>query len=142
MKKTNKVNPVTFFRKANEDRQASVKKSIKKAQDGIETNDDLINKAGSTGGYKTPVKKWWLGEGNMPNLPKPESGIKKYMPWDSKAELIDPASEKLRKDLLTPTDPNYNSNPPASSNFSGPKSLKARMSTIKQKTGGTVKRKK
>jgi hypothetical protein len=46
MKKTNKENPITFFRKANEARQASVKKSIKKAQDGIETNDDMINKPG------------------------------------------------------------------------------------------------
>jgi len=36
MKKTNKVNPITFFRKANEARQASVKKSIKKAQDGMQ----------------------------------------------------------------------------------------------------------
>lgn len=34
MKKTNKVHPITFFRKANEARQAAVKKSIKKAQDG------------------------------------------------------------------------------------------------------------
>jgi len=120
MKKTNKENPVTFFRKANEARQASVKKSIKKAQDGIEMNDDLINKAGSKGGYKTPVKKWWLGEGDMPNLPKSESGIKKYMPWDSKVELIDSASEKLGKDLLTPT----------------------REQIYQQKKGGSVKNKK
>jgi hypothetical protein len=38
MKKTNKVNPVTFFRKANEARQKIVKTSLKKAQDGIEMN--------------------------------------------------------------------------------------------------------
>jgi hypothetical protein len=36
MKKTNKENPITFFRKANEARQAKVKKSLKKAQDGIQ----------------------------------------------------------------------------------------------------------
>ena len=35
MKKTNKENPVTFFRKANEARQKNVRESIKKAQDGI-----------------------------------------------------------------------------------------------------------
>jgi hypothetical protein len=46
MKKTNKVNPVTFFRKANEARQKIVKSSLKKAQDGIEMNDDMINKSG------------------------------------------------------------------------------------------------
>jgi hypothetical protein len=34
MKKTDKPNPITFFRKANEARQAVVKKSMKKAQDG------------------------------------------------------------------------------------------------------------
>ena len=34
MKKTNKENPITFFRKANEARQAKVKKSLPKAQDG------------------------------------------------------------------------------------------------------------
>jgi hypothetical protein len=38
MKKTNKVNPVTFFRKANEARKAVVMKSMKKAQDGIQVN--------------------------------------------------------------------------------------------------------
>jgi len=60
MKKTNKENPLSFFRKANENRQKNISTSIKKAQDGIEMNDDLINKAGSTGGYKPPVNKWWL----------------------------------------------------------------------------------
>ncbi|NBS70621.1 hypothetical protein EBT31_17150, partial [bacterium] len=60
MKKTNQENPLSFFRKANETRQKNVRASIKKAQDGIEMNDDLINKAGSTGGYKPPVNKWWL----------------------------------------------------------------------------------
>lgn len=35
MKKTNKENPLSFFRKANETRQKNVRASIKKAQDGI-----------------------------------------------------------------------------------------------------------
>jgi hypothetical protein len=55
MKKTKKENPITFFRKADEARQKVVKASLKKAQDGIEMNDDMVNKAGSTGGYKKPV---------------------------------------------------------------------------------------
>lgn len=38
MKKTNKENPVTFFRKANESRQKTVKASLKKAQAGIQVN--------------------------------------------------------------------------------------------------------
>ena len=36
--KTNKVNPLTAFRKLTEARQTKVKKSLKKAQDGIEMN--------------------------------------------------------------------------------------------------------
>jgi hypothetical protein len=47
--KTNKVNPLTAFRKLTEARQTKVKKSLKKAQDGIETNGDamdMINKPG------------------------------------------------------------------------------------------------
>jgi hypothetical protein len=50
MKKTNKVNPITFFRKANEARQNKVKQSIKKAKYGISMGEDpenmLINKPG------------------------------------------------------------------------------------------------
>jgi hypothetical protein len=38
MKKTTKENPLTTFRKANEAREATIKKSLKKAQDGIEMN--------------------------------------------------------------------------------------------------------
>lgn len=59
MKKTNKENPITTFRKANEARQGAVMKSLKKAQAGIQTNgnpeDMMINKPGSTGGYKKPM---------------------------------------------------------------------------------------
>jgi hypothetical protein len=40
MKKTNKENPVTFFRKANEARQAVVKKSLPKAQRGFQNRAD------------------------------------------------------------------------------------------------------
>ena len=47
--KSNKENPLTTFRKLNQARQTKVKKSLKKAQDGIEMNDDMINKAGSKG---------------------------------------------------------------------------------------------
>ena len=34
----------------------AIKKPLRKAQDGIEMNDDMINKSGSTGGYKKPMK--------------------------------------------------------------------------------------
>jgi hypothetical protein len=62
MKKTNKENPITTFRKLNEVRKGTIMKSLKKAQDGIGVNDtmndDMINKAGSTGGYKAPAPVW------------------------------------------------------------------------------------
>jgi hypothetical protein len=59
MKKTNKENPITFFRKANEAREAKVKNSIKQAKYGISMGEDpenmIINKPGSKGGYKKPI---------------------------------------------------------------------------------------
>jgi hypothetical protein len=58
MKKTTKENPITTFRKNFEARSKTVMSSLKKAQNGIAVNDemsdDLINKSGSTGGYKKP----------------------------------------------------------------------------------------
>ena len=131
--KTNKVNPLTAFRKLTEARQAKVKKSLKKAQDGIETNDDMINKPGSTGGYKKPLEK--------------------YKPWEGQVELKQPipmvrydnslspekATNKFKTDTLNAVYPNFQIDP---SSFSKPKALSERMSKIKQKKGGSVKRKK
>ena len=56
-------------------------------------------------------------------------------------------SNEKRPSYMEPTreyadpkmNPNYNSNPPASSNFSGPQALPARMAAMKQKKGGSVK---
>ena len=42
MKKTNKENPLTFFRKANEARQKVVKNSLTKARDGIVVKKDVM----------------------------------------------------------------------------------------------------
>ena len=132
MKKTNKENPITFFRKANEARQAVVKKSLKKAQDGIEMNDDMINKAGSTGGYKKPMEK---GEFNINNY----TPYKKYMPWEGPAELQEP-----RPYFLDPTDPRKKlkeNATPDTTNYAGPQALRARMAAMKQKKGGSVYKK-
>ena len=82
MKKTNKVHPITAFRKANEARQSVVKKSLKKAQDGIETNDDMINKAGSTGGYKKPAN-WWAQDA---------INLSKGKPWEDTVKLMQSAN--------------------------------------------------
>jgi hypothetical protein len=60
MKKTNKENPITTFRKLTEARQGMVMKSLKKAQNGIQTNEDpedmMINKPGY-GAKKTVYSK-------------------------------------------------------------------------------------
>ena len=77
MKKTNKVNPITTFRKLNEARNGMIMKSLKKAQDGFGVNDtmndDMINKAGSTGGYKVPTPTWSAEE--SANISKAISGL-------------------------------------------------------------------
>ena len=131
MKKTNKENPITFFRKANEARQAVVKKSLKKAQDGIEMNDDMINKAGSTGGYKKPLEKYYPWKENV-KLKNPENPA-----YEKRPSYMEPTREYADPKM----NPNYNSNPPASSNFSGPQALPARMAAMKQKKGGSVYKK-
>ena len=132
MKKTIKEHPITFFRKANEAKQTVVKKSMKKAQDGIEMNDDMINKAGSTGGYKKPLEKYYPWKENV-KLKNPENPA-----YEKRPSYMEPTREYADPKM----NPNYNSNPPASSNFSGPQALPARMAAMKQKKGGFVKFKK
>ena len=131
--KTNKVNPLTAFRKLTEARQAKVKKSLKKAQDGIETNDDMINKPGSTGGYKKPLEKYKPWEGPVE--------LKQPMPMVRYDNSLSPekATNKFKTDTLNAVYPNFQIDP---SSFSKPKALSERMSKIKQKKGGSVKRKK
>lgn len=58
MKKTNKVNPVTFFRKANEARQAKVKKSLPKAQDGGPKDKWGRSSDSEWYGFDPKTKKW------------------------------------------------------------------------------------
>ena len=66
MKKTNKVkmgplgtplgNALGYFNSLKGKTKVEPKQTLRKAQDGIEMNDDMINKAGSTGGYKKPMR--------------------------------------------------------------------------------------
>ena len=100
-------------------------KSLKKAQAGIQTNCDpedmMINKPGSTGGYnKAPMKKQY--------------------PWGAPVELNIP-----RPSYLDPTDPRKKlkeNATPDTTNYAGPQAIQARMAAMKQKKGGSVKRKK
>ena len=74
-------------------KKSGTKKPLRKAQDGIEMNDDMINKAGSTGGYKKPMRtesdayRYKDGytnttEGEMRKFPPMKKGgtVKKYQP--------------------------------------------------------------
>jgi len=132
MKKTNKENPLTFFRKANEARQKNVRTSIKKAQDGIEMNDDLINKAGSTGGYKAPANRW------STDMMK-ESALNGAI--SNKERLA-----KVAADFLAPSRPNqsdYIKKAQIDSVTNKPKSNTPMMDSMYQrKKGGAVKGKK
>lgn len=123
--KTNKVNPLTAFRKLTEARQAKVKKSLKKAQDGIEMNDDMINKAGSTGGYKK-------------SLPK-------YKPWEGPVELINPADEDKKRIMRDSLRKAYNEGIGNNINRQNTDILNEYMRNnpiTPKKKGGSVKRKK
>jgi hypothetical protein len=99
MKKTIKEHPITFFRKANEAKQAVVKKSMKKAQDGIEMNDDMINKAGSTGGYKKPMRTEFDAREILQNKNYKEKLANEQ--YNSAREKIRDTSRKLFNDAIT-----------------------------------------
>lgn len=155
MKKTNQENPLSFFRKANETRQKNVRASIKKAQDGIEMNDDLINKAGSTGGYKPPVNKWWL-ETNPNVRISNQAVLDKMLPKNLNAVGVNQQmleqmqQEQMQQEQMDQMKQKYGS--PKSISMSKrmtdsltnrPKSDTPMMdSMFKQKKGGAVKRKK
>jgi hypothetical protein len=122
MKKTTKENPITTFRKNFEARSKTVMSSLKKAQDGIAVNDDMINKAGSTGGYKKPSPF------SRPDANLEAEGIDKI---DRLNQMypnykFDPLGGKM----LYPRDPKIN--PP-------PTRVKAKGGPVKYKTGGAAK---
>ncbi len=130
MKKTKKENPITTFRKANEARQKVVKASLKKAQDGIEMNDDMINKAGSTGGYKKPATmgsgKRAAGYANMIKSANTENAnsVNKNAPDTMRAKMSN--SSDAYRDSVT----------------NKPKSKTPMMDSMypKQKKGGAIKK--
>jgi|LakMenEpi03Aug12_release.lakeMendotaPanAssembly.Ray.scaffolds.fasta_scaffold627076_3 hypothetical protein len=151
MKKTNQENPLSFFRKANETRQKNVRASIKKAQDGIEMNDDLINKSGSTGGYKPPVNKWPL-EINPNVRISNQAVLDKMLPKNLNAvgvnqQMLEQMQQMEQMDQMkqkygSPKSPSM-SKAMMESMTNRPKSNTPMMdSMFKQKKGGAVKRKK
>ena len=151
MKKTNKENPLTTFRKLNQARQGMVMKSLKKAQDGIETNSDLINKAGSKGGYKKSLQKDKPWEGPV-ELIKPEKWwakdyeiLSKNKPW-GEINSADPYGILNQTNSITPEMANKVYEGPRSVRNVQGKGIRQSADTLqkveKQKKGGSVKRKK
>ena len=98
MKKTNKENPFTTFRKLNQTRQGMVMKSLKKAQDGIQTNEDpenmMINKPGygAKKSVTTSVNDDFYS--NKPVYVKVKVGEKKLF---KKRPVIEMSQSELRK---------------------------------------------
>lgn len=98
MKKTNKENPITTFRKNFETRSKTVMSSLKKANNGIAVNnqmtDDIINKAGSTGSYKAPInnKKPW----DAPDDIRSAAQAAFASPQNNPVNLLQEANKKVR----------------------------------------------
>jgi hypothetical protein len=108
--------------------QVAFKKSLRKAQFGEETNDELINKPGSTGGYKAPMKKQYPW-GAPVELNTPKSN---YLNPSYAKDNIRIANEKMFNDTIK----NYSTNPQTGKvNYTGPKSIPI----DKQKKGGVIK---
>ena len=87
MKKTNKENPLTFFRKANEARQALVKKSIKKAQYGIQTGPMTQEEAANDAFASSANDPMASGRGPRVTTPMQDSIRQKYYPWKETVKL-------------------------------------------------------
>ena len=110
MKKTTKSNPLKFF---NDNKSMAYKKAggqmstykvkLKKAQDGIETeNDMMINKPGSTGGYKKSTSIFARPEGmNIPPISIPS--ISPYMIESNVPNANALTQEMINKVSLTPS---------------------------------------
>lgn len=120
MKKLVKENPIAHFRKANEARKAVVVKSLKKAQEGI---------AQDTTAAQQPVNKYSPWKENV-KLKNPENPA-----YEKRPSYMEPTREYADPKI----NPNYNSNPPASSQFSGSQALSARLAEGKKKKGSVKK---
>jgi hypothetical protein len=137
MKKTNKENPLTFFRKANESRQKVVKNSLAKAQNGI------------VAGPQTEMQSILSNAMNsQPPIPRPnrpsrnemiQGRLAKSYPWENtnikepRPTFMDPTDPRKEKKIDQNAIDDFKKQYP--NGIPGP-------SSIKLKKGGSVKRKK
>lgn len=135
MKKTNKENPITFFRKANEARQAVVKKSLKKAQDGGTPFQSYMKTPGATAADTSA------------NTPYQANKITANNPTLSKAYALTYGNDYGSSDVANPhaSMQNRRGDHSGYKDMSNPmrKAYEAQVSKYTQKKkGGSVKRKK
>jgi hypothetical protein len=96
MKKTSKENPVTFFRKADEARQKVVKRSLKKAQNGIQVNATSTNPA-------LDYDKQMLAKQQAENMKMRSKEIEAKRKLEDQTKM----TNKFKTDALNEMYPNY-----------------------------------
>ena len=144
MKKTNKENPLTFFRKANDARQKVVKNSLTKAQNGIVVNSrDVMSNPSDAKYYSMEpnprsnvdtVNQSILDKtkstSSAPNNPQMDYLQKKAMMDQVKQKYGKPKSPSMSKEMMDSMTNRPKSNTPMMD------------SMFQKKKGGSVKRKK
>jgi hypothetical protein len=147
MKKTNKENPLTFFRKANEARQKVVKNSLTKAQNGIVVNSrDVMSNPSDAKYYSMEpnprsnvdtVNKSILDKtkstSSAPNNPRMDYLDKQAIAQQARDKYSNAQQSAMSKEM-------YKAKMDAMTNR--PKSNTPMMDSMFQKKGGSVKRKK
>jgi hypothetical protein len=141
MKKTNKENPLTFFRKANESRQKVVKNSLTKARFGqvVNSTAESMYKAPQ---MMEPNPRTNVDSVNQQMIDKTTS--RSYGSNNPKQEYLDKQAmmEQMKQKYGSPKSPSM-SKAMMDSVTNRPKSNTPMMdSMFKQKQGGAVKRKK
>ena len=141
MKKTNKENPLTFFRKANEARQKVVKNSLAKARNGIEVNamyesmdpkyaSMAPNPRSNVDTVNQSILDKTKSTSSAPNNPQMDYLQKKAMMDQVKQKYGKPKSPSMSKEMMDSMTNRPKSNTPMMD------------SMFQKKNGGSVKRKK
>ena len=144
MKKTNKENPLTFFRKANESRQKVVKNSLAKARNGMIVNPADVMQNPSDAKYYSmePNPRSNVDTVNQQMIDKTTS--RSYGSNSSQMDYLQrqAIAQQARDKYGSPKSPSM-SKAMIDSVTNRPKSNTPMMdSMFKQKQGGAVKRKK
>jgi hypothetical protein len=144
MKKTNKENPLTFFRKANEARQKVVKNSLTKARNGIVVNSSDVMSNPSDAKYYSmepnprtnvdivnqSILDKTKSTSSAPNNPQMDYLQKKAMMDQVKQKYGNSKSPSMSKEMMDSMTNRPKSNTPMMD------------SMFQKKKGGSVKRKK